>query len=90
MSIRTFIRTASIAVGVVALTSAAALAFSPFNIPVEQASKVYSGRTMQSNVVNHIERGQIVKVMQIYPHWCYIQIPGDDGWVKCDVLAPFY
>jgi hypothetical protein len=90
MSIRTFIRVTAVAAGVIAMTSAAAVAFSPFNIPVIKASKVYASRNMASQVVNRIQKDEIVKVMQIYPHWCYIQIPGDDGWVKCDVLATFY
>jgi hypothetical protein len=90
MIARKLIRTASIAAAAVVVSTAAALAFVPFNVDAIKNSDVYANRNQQTaHVVNHIEKGQTVKVMQIKPYWCFIQIPGEDGWVKCAVLEPF-
>jgi SH3-like domain-containing protein len=89
MFTRNLLKLGLVAATAFALSSAAALAFVPFNIEVDKAANVYANRTPQSSVVNHVEIGQIVKVMQIKPQWCFIQIPGNDGWVRCSNLAPF-
>lgn len=89
MSARKMFNAGLIATAAIALSTAAVLAFSPFNIGVISDAEVYSNRTMQSQVVNHIEAGDTVKVLEIRNKWAYIQIPGQDGWVKSANLEPF-
>lgn len=89
MNTRKLIQAGVVAAAALAFTSSAAMAFVPFNIEVIHKANVYANRTMSAAVVNKVDKGDIVKVMQIKISWCYIQAPGDDGWVKCENLAPF-
>ncbi len=82
-------RAGSIATAMLAMSTVAALAFVPFNIEVVRNGNVYANRTNTAFVVNHIKKGDTVKVTQVKVSWCYIQLSGDDGWVHCNDLAPF-
>jgi uncharacterized protein YgiM (DUF1202 family) len=53
---------------------------------VNYDSKVRNSHTTQSMVVNYVEEGQKVKVVNSWGNWYKIQIPGKDGWVKANAL----
>ena len=66
-------------------TSTAALAA---NAVVIQDSHVYKSRSTSSAKVNFVEEDDEVTVTQCKGSYCFLKIPGPDGWVKKNRLAP--
>lgn len=76
---------AALASVAVLATSSVALAA---NAIVTQDSYVYKSRSTSSQKVNSVEEDQEVTVTQCQGTYCFIKIPGPDGWIKKDRLAP--
>lgn len=76
---------AALAAIAVLATSTAALAA---NAVVLQDSYVYKGRSISSAKVNFVEEDDEVTVTQCKGSYCFLKIPGPDGWVKKNRLAP--
>jgi uncharacterized protein YgiM (DUF1202 family) len=53
---------------------------------VDYDSNVRNNHSSQSSVINYVEEGQKVKVIDSHGNWYKIQIPGKDGWVKAGAL----
>ena len=53
---------------------------------VDYDANVRNNHANQSMVVNYVEEGQKVKVIDSWGNWYKLQIPGKDGWVKSGVL----
>jgi len=43
---------------------------------------VYAGKSFSSDVVNSVEDGDDVTVKGCSGKWCFIKVPGPDGWVR--------
>lgn len=75
-----------------ALASVAVLAFSTAalaaNAVVTQDSYVYASRSTSSEKVNFVEEDEFVTVTKCRGSYCFLKIPGPDGWVKKSRLAP--
>lgn len=76
---------AALAAFAVLATSTAALAA---NAVVIQDSYVYKGRSTSSAKVNFVEEDDEVTVTQCKGSYCFLKIPGPDGWIKKNRLAP--
>ncbi|MDP1729661.1 MAG: hypothetical protein Q8L54_00480, partial [Devosia sp.] len=77
--------TAAIAAFAVLATSTAALAA---NAVVVQDSNVYKSRSTSSAKVNFVEEDDEVTVTKCQGSWCFLKIPGPDGWIRKNRLAP--
>lgn len=77
--------TAALATAAVLATSTAALAA---NAVVTQDSYVYKSRSTASAKVNTVEEDEFVTVTECVGTYCYIRIPGPDGWIRKNRLAP--
>ncbi len=75
-----------------ALASVAVLATSTMalaaNAIVTQDSYVYKSRSTSSAKVNFVEEDDEVNVTQCQGTYCFVKIPGTDGWMKSSRLAP--
>lgn len=76
---------AALAAIAVLASSTAALAA---NAVVVQDSHVYKSRSTSSQKVNFVEEDDEVTVTQCKGSYCFLKIPGRDGWVKKNRLAP--
>lgn len=76
---------AAIAAFAVLATSTAALAA---NAVMLRDSDVYRSRSTSSTVVNFVEEDEVVTVTECRGNYCYLQIPGPNGWVRKNRLAP--
>lgn len=77
---------------VAALASFAVLATSTValaaNAVVTQDSNVYKSRSTSSQKVNFVEEDDEVNVTKCQGSYCFLKIPGRDGWIKKNRLAP--
>ena len=55
---------------------------------VTQDSYVYKSRSTSSQKVNSVEEGEEVLVTDCQGTYCFLKIPGTDGWIKKSRLAP--
>lgn len=76
---------AALASFAVLATSTAALAA---NAIVLQDSNVYKSRSTSSQKVNFVEEDDEVNVTKCQGSYCFLKIPGPDGWMKKNRLAP--
>lgn len=53
---------------------------------VDNNAKVKKHHQQASQTVNWIQEGQKVKIVGQWNNWYKLQIPGQDGWVKGNVL----
>jgi uncharacterized protein YgiM (DUF1202 family) len=80
----TMLKTAALAiVAVIGTASAASAAQYAW---ADQNAKVRQHHFNGSNTVNWIQDGQKVQVIGQWNNWYKIKIPGQDGWVKANVL----
>lgn len=54
---------------------------------VKQDSDVLKNPNPASTIVNSVDKGAVVNVLDCSGSWCKIQVPGPDGWVKQNRLA---
>lgn len=78
------LKVAALATAVVLATTAAS--FAATFAWVDYDSKVRAHHSNGSQTVNWVEEGQKVKVVGQAGNWYKIQIPGQDGWVRANVL----
>ena len=73
-----------------ALASVAVLASSTMalaaNAIVTQDSYVYASRSTSSEKVNFVEEDDEVTVTKCQGSYCFLKIPGPDGWIKASAL----
>jgi SH3-like domain-containing protein len=82
MFIRT-LKTVAIATALVAATASASMAATWAWVDYDAKVRKHAGAGV---VVNWVEEGQKVKVIDKKQKWYKLQIPGNDGWVHADVL----
>lgn len=76
----------ALSIGVIAaglLAGAAQAAVSTTNVNVR------SGPGLGHAIIGKMYYGQSVHVVQDTGSWCYVQLTGRDGWVKCDYLSGY-
>lgn len=83
MSFRT-LKTAALATLVVIATAGVSMASQ--YAWVENNTKVKQWHKQNSANVNWVQVGQKVKIVGQWNNWYKLQIPGQDGWVKGNVL----
>ena len=76
---------AALAAFAVLATSTAALAA---NAVVTQDSYVYKSRSTSSAKVNFVEEDDEVTATKCQGSYCFLKIPGTDGWIRKTRLAP--
>jgi SH3-like domain-containing protein len=79
--------TLGLAVAVTAVMAATTIAHAA-TAYVRRDSDVYRSRT-SDRVVNYVERGDYVEVVQCGKYRCEIEIPGRDGWIDIDDLRTY-
>ncbi|MDP1729726.1 MAG: SH3 domain-containing protein [Devosia sp.] len=84
MNISKTLKTAALAIVVVAATAGASLAAQW--AWVDHDANVRQFHTNASPVVNWVSEGQKVKIIASWNNWYKLQIPGPDGWVKKNVI----
>lgn len=52
------------------------------NATMNDDTDVYAGKSVSSDVVNSVEDGDDVTVKSCSGKWCFIKVPGPDGWVR--------
>lgn len=52
-----------------------------------QDSNLYKKATSSSAVVNSVDAGQLVTVLDCQNNYCLLQVPGTDGWIKQNRLG---
>ena len=83
MSFRT-LKTAALATLVVVATAGVSMAAQ--YAYVDNNTKVKKFHQQASQNVNWVQAGQKVKIIGQWNNWYKLQIPGQDGWVKGNVL----
>jgi uncharacterized protein YraI len=71
----------------IALAASTSLAFAAPNAVMTDDSNVYKSNSSASAVVNDVSEDDDVTVIKCTTSWCFIKIPGPDGWVKKKYLA---
>lgn len=84
MSIKTNLAKVGLGVALATVSAGASLA-----AVSSQGSPVYSRPTTYSHIVNHLYRGEHVRLLDRRGSWCEISIPGPDGWVRCYTLGNY-
>ena len=74
-------------VAAAALLCTAGIAAAAPNAVVTHDADVHQSNSNGSSVVNDVSDGDEVTVTKCTTSWCYIKIPGPDGWVKKKYLA---
>lgn len=77
------LKTIAIAAAVLATTASASMAATWAWVDYDAKVRKHAGA---GAVVNWVEEGQKVKVIDKKAKWYKIKIPGNDGWVHADVL----
>ncbi len=72
----------------VAVLATSAMALAADYAIVTQDSYVYKSRSTSSQKVNTVEEDQEVLVTDCQGTYCFVKIPGPDGWMKKNRLAP--
>ena len=78
------LKTGAVAAAILLATTASSFAASWAY--VDHDAYVRASHFNVSPVVNAVEEGQYVKVINSWGNWYKVQIPGQDGWVKASVL----
>ncbi|MDB5538312.1 MAG: hypothetical protein JWQ89_39 [Devosia sp.] len=78
------LKTAALATLVVAATAGAS--FAAQYAWVDNDAKVKQFHKQASPTVNWVSEGDKVKIIGSWGNWYKLQIPGQDGWVKANVL----
>ncbi|MEO9231097.1 MAG: hypothetical protein ABI216_19420 [Devosia sp.] len=63
------------------LTTAMAATAAP-NATMNDDSDVYADKSISSDIINSVEDGDDVTVKSCSGKWCFIKVPGPDGWVR--------
>ena len=78
------LKTVAVAAAIVFATASASMAAT--YAWVDNTAKVKASHSNGSSTVNWVHPGQKVKVVNSWGNWYKVQIPGQDGWVKANVL----
>jgi len=78
------LKTVAVAAALVLATASASMAAT--YAWVDNNASVKANHSNGSGTVNWVHAGQKVKVVNSWGNWYKVQIPGNDGWVKANVL----
>ena len=85
MSMKTNIAKA-VGLGVVLATVSAGASFAAVS---NSGTAVHRSPSYNSRIVNHLYRGEHVRLLDREGRWCEISIPGPNGWVRCSALGNY-